>query len=690
MKSKLKALFQLFNSIRFKLSVYFLVPVIFIIILGIIAYSNASNAIITTFTKANITSFNARGDYYDAILTNLEDKAIQLTNDETADFLFSKHYSSDVIQELEAYDTVNKRVRNIAISDRYIDNIVILPSYGNPITSSGLFDGTINPYEEFSSSEEGTLINKSDNISFWSGYHKTLDTMLKKDQNAYAITLTTKFINKSLKQIGYVMIDLKTEIITETLNSLELPGQSIAAFIAPDGREISADGTSVNHLFYNKSHYDEAVKNEMAQGNSYIDYNGKKYLFIYSKVGESGAMLCAMIPYDTLTSSANSIKFLTFIIVIIASIVAATMGILVASNIGKSIKNIINKLSLAAEGDLTITVTTKRKDEFLILSNSINNMIKNMRQLIAKASEVGNSVINSSDYVINNSELLLTASKDISAAIDNIQSGIIQQVDDTEKSLKLTNDLTDKINVVHKNSFVIEKIAAEAKDVVKNGIKKVDQLNDATKASIIKTNDTINDIEELATELGAINEIVNVMNGIAEQTNLLSLNASIEAARAGSYGRGFAVVAEEIGKLSKSSVASSSEINDIVNNIKKKTYQTVTTVKQSEVISRTTENSLSTVVELFNTINIHVDDLIKELNKIVEGLSDIENAKIETLYAMENISAVAENNSASSQEVDATAYQQLEAVMKLNEVAKILHNDAADLRNSIQSFKLTK
>jgi methyl-accepting chemotaxis protein len=222
--------------------------------------------------------------------------------------------------------------------------------------------------------------------------------------------------------------------------------------------------------------------------------------------------------------------------------------------------------------------------------------------------------------------------------------------------------------------------------VVNDGIDVVDQLNISTKENIKITNATIKDIEELESESKAITDIITVLNDIAGQTNLLSLNASIEAARAGDAGRGFSVVADEIRKLSDKSVIAAAEIEGIIDRIVKKTQSTVKTVNQAETISKLTDTKLMNVVQLFNNINIHVDDLTTKMQKITAGIDDIDKTKNDTLNAIESISAVAEETSAASEEVDATARQQLEAVTKLNEAAKFLNNDALDLKSTIQLF----
>lgn len=676
------------HSIRVKLTMYFLIPILFILLLGIAAYLNASKSLVQTFTQVNIASFNSMSDYYRVILSNIEDKATQLNNNSDAARLYSGHYASNVIKELEIYKSVSDTVKKTAITDRYIGSISLLTKYGNSIASKNNFGASQKPYEEFAASKEGIRIDKSDKAGLWSGYHNYIDKALKMNENDYAFSLTTKFVNDSFKQIGYIIIDVKMNVITEELKSLDLPSGSMVAFVSPDGREITPDGRTEGFEFTDKTYYKDAIKAEKDQGDSYIVFNKSKYLFIYSKVGETGALLCALIPSAALTDKADSIKALTIIIVLIASGIALAMGVLVARGIGIEIKSIIKKLTLAAEGDLTVKIETRRKDEFQVLSKSINNMIQNMRVLIMKASEVGSSVIQSADYVNQNSELLLTASKDISCAITEIQEGITQQAYDTEQCLQQTNELTDRINTVHQNTSAIEEIAASTKIEVKDGMEKVDQLNKAARTNMLIINETIQEIEELDKESQAITEIVNVIDSITEQTNLLSLNASIEAARAGAYGRGFSVVADEIGKLAKGSMDASGEIKEIIDNIKKKTAKAVVTVRQTEAISRTSEESLTSVVALFHNINGYVDNLAVKLDKIMGSISNMEKAKVDTLNSVESISAIAQETSAASEEVDATTQQQLEAVTKLNEAVKILQNDAAELKTSIQLFKV--
>lgn len=684
---------HLFGSIKAKLILAFLLPIAFIIILGYTSYAISSKAIKESFTSSTVNLITSTGSYYDVVMQNIRGKALELSTDYEIKGYYDGEYAVDPeaevqkgvkkLSEDEVYKNISTKTSVLAMSDKYIENVIIFTDYGYPTSTNGSFkDAT--PYATFKKTEEASKIK----LDTWTGYHQFLDEQLGIDKSKYAIALTKQYINGSSKKTGYVVLDVSMNIVTDALASLDLPAGSIVAYISPDGREITSAGNSKAEVFVDQTYYNQTLANEGTTYSSTITYQGKKQLFISSKVGETGALVAALVPYSKITEKADYIKIWAAIIIVISAIFAGSIGVIVASGIGKNIKNIIDNLSKAAAGDLTVTINTKRKDEFKVLTNSINHMIVNVKKLIKEASAVGETVYISSQNVTESSEMLLTASKDIARSVAEIQQGIIQQASDAEMCLHQTDSLTSQINLVYDNSVAIEKITTNTKNIVTDGITEIDQLNEATKANIKITNDTINNIEELELESNAITEIIAVINDIAEQTNLLSLNASIEAARAGEAGRGFAVVADEIRKLAVKSMHSATEIEKIINKINTKTQLTVGTVKQAGDISKKTESRLLNVIQLFNNINIHVDDLANKMGRIAEGINDIDLAKNDTLKAIESISAVAEETSAASLEVEATAGQQIDAVTKLNEASKILNSNSDDLMSAIQLFKI--
>ena len=138
----------------------------------------------------------------------------------------------------------------------------------------------------------------------------------------------------------------------------------------------------------------------------------------------------------------------------------------------------------------------------------------------------------------------------------------------------------------------------------------------------------------------SIGEIINVINEIADQTNLLSLNASIEAARAGDAGRGFAVVASEIRKLADQSKESVNNIISIIEGIQEDTHKAVNIAREAEEVLRLQENAVSNTTQSYLNINDSVENLVVQLRQIIENVDNIEEARVSTLGAIESISAV--------------------------------------------------
>jgi methyl-accepting chemotaxis protein len=418
-----------------------------------------------------------------------------------------------------------------------------------------------------------------------------------------------------------------------------------------------------------------------------VTFNGKKNLFIYS-VTDEGFAVVALIPQSTIVAQANTIKYVSIVLVLISFVVAVLIAFWLAGNIGNSTRNIMDKLEKAASGDLSIAVEVKGKDEFASLAKSTNGMIGNVKHLIDKTKQLSLKVDNSIETVTANAEELLTGTKEITNAIEEIEKGVVQQAEDSEMCLREMDNLSEKINMVSENSNKIAKIADETNTIVVSGMESLDVLRQNVESTVEITSDVIAEINELQRSSMAIGRIINAINEIAEQTNLLSLNASIEAARAGDAGKGFAVVADEIRKLADQSVESVNEIRAIVDDINVKTNDTVTIAKRAEDVVEIQGTSLSDAKQVFDQIQTKFDLLLTDLNEITDGIDTIAKAKTQTIDSIQSISAISQQTAAASEEVTETANRQLKQVEELNRAANDLTANSAELSEAMNIFKI--
>ena len=673
------------RGIRVKLISAYMIPVVLIILLGIISYIRASDAIISNYKVATQNTIQKTAEYYKMMLQNIDTKSQKIANDNVLRSYYNGDFKDDTGKNTESYSTINRSVLSEKTSDQNINFIGVLSSYGKSITTNGIIGQ--DAYSQFIETNEGKQILKASNtVAVWIGYHSFLDDYLKSSKSAYGISLSRRIINNRMETIGVLIMDIALQSIQAPMKTIDLPKGSECAFITSDGREITAEGESAKPIFYNQDYYKKAVKASKDTDLKYIDGQGS--YFFYSKSGNNGSMLCTLIPKSEIIKQADDIKAVTLFVVVLAIMIAILVGVFLANGIGSTIRNINNVVKKAEAGDLTVTATTKRKDEFMFLAKHITGMLTGMKGLVNRTATVSFSISESAESVAAASLQLVENSKNINQVIDNIEAGIEQQAEDAQNCLKIMSDLDEKINHVNVSVDQITEFANNTRDIVKDGIITMDELGSKAKASFRISKVVVENIEQLGKESVAISGIIATINEIADQTNLLALNASIEAARAGEAGKGFAVVADEIRKLAEESVQASERINGIIGGILKRTKTTVKNASEAEEIITSQDLALQNTSQLFNKITKHVEGLAKNISEISMRVNDIEVTKNETLNAITNISSVLEETASASAEVQSASDSQLIETEHLNHIAGKLREKSEELQNAISSFKL--
>lgn len=189
---------------------------------------------------------------------------------------------------------------------------------------------------------------------------------------------------------------------------------------------------------------------------------------------------------------------------------------------------------------------------------------------------------------------------------------------------------------------------------------------------------------------GKIGEASQIIAGISEQTNLLALNATIEAARAGEAGKGFAVVAEEIKKLAEQSASSTEIIDNMLSNLQnnienmneKSNLVKTAVLTQVESVAET-KNKYMTIVDSIQGINKEIDSL----NLISD---EMEKSRLRVVDIVSSLSAIAQENAASTEETSATTEEVLATMLSLSEIGDTVDKLSEKLAEIIGKFKLAE
>lgn len=687
---------HLFSGIRFKITVAFIVPVVLMIGLGVISYNRSAEALTSNYESSSKSTLDTAASYMNLIIETIRTASYDISVSTIAREYYGQTYAKDAYKESTVFSTLRTEIESRKIANKYIRNIAFVANYGNAIsTALSYLDDSI--YENVRKLDCAKRTDKEDFI--WLGNHPELDDYI--GTSRYAFGILRKAYNMKFRQIGYVVVDVDYDEIANHIASINMGENAILALITPDGREISyknipvsdeAEGQANDSLdteyIVNSELYDKILASEENGGSEYVEYNGEKYLLLYNKLEAQGFMMVSLVPESYIIADADETARITAAAVAVTALIVIVIGFILSTSMGTTIRKIMNGLEKASTGDLTVDIHTRRKDEFMILCESTNQMLGNIRALINKADTVAKALGNASERVGGNSGILLEETKSITTSISDVEKGIVMQANDAENCLTRMDDLSKKIGVVSENTGKIADIADVTKSTVSDGLATIDTLQDKVKATTQVTAEVISNIEDLEKASQSIANIVGAINDIADETSLLSLNASIEAARAGDAGRGFAVVAESIRKLAEQSLNSVNEIRNIVGKIQKQTVDTVEVAKQAEVIVNSQEEALKATIDVFHDIDKHVSGLAENLSQISAGIDAMEGAKKDTLAAIESISAVAEETASAVTEVNEAAGRQLEAVKKLNNESEELIDRSEDLVEAINKFTI--
>lgn len=675
-------------SIRAKIFLCFLVPILFLILVGVFSYKKAAAGMYDTFRDSNEQTINMANQYLDVSNSFIEAEALKYAFQSDLGKYMIGLYETDAVQRKTVINSVGSSIRASQAGNDFISNIHIVTEEDVQMLSTKAGGTVMGIYKDY----KNEMLGYSDNgkkIPEWVDYHNTLDDTLGLKQSDYIMAYQTT--PQSGK--GFIVIDVKASAIQQFLDSLDMGDGSIIGFVTQSGREIiseklpdgqestRADGETV---FYGQDFFNNL---EDQQNTKEVSINGKSYLFFYSRMERTNAAVCALVPMEIVNGQADDIRNVTIAVVLIACVVAVLIGIIISTGIQKNMKRISGRLEEVAEGNLTTKVSVKGHDEFNNLAVVANHMINNNKKLVQKVSGATDTLESSAQEVRQASNVMKDYSVNIIQAIDEINDGITKQSEHAEECVRKTDTLSEEIQNVSSIVGQVEGLVSEAENMINHGMQMVQTLGERATKTTDVTIKVETSIEELKKESEIINEFVETITDISEQTNLLSLNASIEAARAGEAGRGFAVVAEEIRKLADHSAEAAGEIQNNVTHITDQTVNSVENAKQARDMVALQTEAVQEVVGVFDDMNQCMQKLFDALKEIVSSTEQADKEREDTLAAVKNISDIIAETAEGTKLVQSVAAKLQENVDTMNQTAQSLGDNMNDLKSEISVFK---
>ncbi len=679
-------------SIRNKIVVCFLVPIVFMVIIGVSAYQKSAEGLSEKFTDSTLQTMRMATEYLDMSCDFIRSEGLKYAYDDDLRKYFLGMFEENPVDKLNFLTSTKSNLLSVQTSNPFISHMHIIPKKGVSLLSTKLssgVDGFLDEYKEDVASGEGRR-----SIPQWIDSHPVLDEKVTETEKDYIMA----FEMMSQSNNACVVIDIKPSAITDFMEEIDIGDGSIIGFVTSGGRELVVENVEEGkesvlpeegNVFSGQEYYTAVMDEAVADaGTAEVDFQGEKYLFIYSHSADIGFTTCALVPMRVVTSQATEIRNMTIGLVILACVIVVIVGIFITAGIENNMRRISRKFGDVAKGDLTVTVSAKGHDEFQDLAGSATNMITNTKKLVNQVSNATGELEVSAQNVGQASELIHEYSQDITRAIGEINEGMEEQSRHAQECVEKTDILSNEIQEVSHVVERVEKLVDETEGMINKGMEIVQVLGDRAGETTQMTVKVSESIESLRKESEIINSFVATITEITEQTNLLSLNASIEAARAGEAGRGFAVVAEEIRKLADDSAKAAGEIRNNVANITAQTQNSVESASQAKAMVELQTKAVEEVIAVFRKMQERMGQLIEGLKDIVVSTEKADGERSAAVAAVKNISDIIEETAGSAETVNDVANKLLNHVEKLSTTASVLDENMEGLKNEISVFKI--
>ncbi len=444
---------------------------------------------------------------------------------------------------------------------------------------------------------------------------------------------------------------------------------------------------------------DAVIQAVINEGKNYetdsVVINGETYYAFYMPAldasGKCVGMVFAGQPATEANARINRSSLMILGIAAFVLIIALLVCAKIASAIARVIVQTETLLSSLADGELNLTVNERilrRSDEIGVMGHAVKRLLDELQSIIGSIKKNTDTLMRQGDNLETMASQTSTTADEISSAVEDISKGAVAMAEDIESATgqvanmgAIIEKIADSVKELDNLSEQMHESDVEASRIINELSESNDRTTDAIKkieVSVHTTNDSVTRIQDA----------VNLIASIASETSLLALNASIEAARAGEAGRGFAVVATQISKLSEDSAQSTKTIEDIIHQLTVDSEASVRIMNEVNEIIFEQQQKLVQTREKFDVVSTGIENSRKESSVISSQADECNSERGKVVDVIQNLSAVSEENAASTQETTASMQELNATINLLAEAAGELKSMAQVLEENVAFFKL--
>ena len=480
----------------------------------------------------------------------------------------------------------------------------------------------------------------------------------------------------------------------EYLDSLKEQGIEMAIIIegAPCATSIKNENDyRIREIELKKDIHTDGAEAEEGYFDNSVVIENKTYYAYYMPIKANGEII-GMAFSGELQSNINGainnivISFLTaaFLLMVIFS----GITLLFSRGLLKSFKAVSVNVNALSRGNLEKQEEQESfVKEMCALLKETDSLQRNLSETIGKVKDVSQDLTENVSEVTKMSESSAGRAMQISTAMEELSRATVGMAENVQD---INEQMLEIGNCVNDISERIECLSQSAENILQtNNTAKVsmDLIMNNSEESVDAVADIEKQINETNNSIAQVDQAVELILSISQQTNLLSLNASIEAARAGAFGKGFAVVAEEIRRLSEQSAEGAEMIKNLAGTITEKSGRSVQLAQKVHALISLEQKNIAETQKKYEELSDEINRSVSDIRLIADKTEHLSLYKENVIDNVQNLSAISEENTASNEEVNANVSEIMSKVQTINENCEKMNEMAHELERSVSYFQ---
>ncbi|MDY8022994.1 methyl-accepting chemotaxis protein [Paenibacillus polymyxa] len=493
---------------------------------------------------------------------------------------------------------------------------------------------------------------------------------------------------------GAIALALNLDKMSESLQSVKIGERGGIIIVDSDHKIVAGGGTAFKNTGKKPTDIMEGLPEvaktaENAPSLSQIQFMNRDVMAFTLKDPLTGWSIIALSDLEDYSDAAQPILKQSLIVIVISILAAAIIIVLMVRSFLIPLRKLQAGTRIVRDGNLTERVNLSSKDEFGELAQNFDQMTHSLHMMVSEVNQTSSRLASSSLMIKESTEQTTESVQHVAETVMESAENAATSAEASEQTANAVEEMAKGVSTIAESASSIVDSAGQTEHDVAQG----SQMISHVRTQMDRILEAVSQTASLMDELSQLSDDAKQMNtaiaAIAKQTNLLSLNASIEASRAGEAGRGFAVVAIEVRKLSEQSKESADSISQIITQMLD-LIQRSTATMNGNVRNQVGEGlRISQDAEgAFTNIERSTSHIVEQIQSVSAAAEQISASTEEVSATVTHLASLSRNSADSSQTTSAAAQEQMAAMEEIASSSQELSNMAQDLQQLVKRFKI--